>query len=37
MNVDTLLNQAMFMACRFGVYAILNLAEDAAMLALMFC
>jgi hypothetical protein len=32
-----MLDQALFLAYRFAGYALLNLADDAALLALMFC
>ncbi|MEY5099894.1 MAG: hypothetical protein RJA36_2613 [Pseudomonadota bacterium] len=37
MKVDFLIDQATALAYRLAAYALLNLGEDAAMLALMFC
>jgi len=37
MTADNLIEQAMMLAYRWAGYAMLNLADDAAMLALLFC
>jgi hypothetical protein len=36
-NLQHMIEQATILSYRFGTYAMLNLADDAAMLALMFC
>lgn len=37
MTADNFIEQAMMLAYRWAGYAMLNLADDAAMLALLFC
>jgi hypothetical protein len=37
LNVENILDQALVFGYRFASYALMNLADDAAILALMFC